>query len=93
MKKIILPILALMILPMLQAALAYTLEQEIANADLARKAVQIASENPKTGSGTPYFAADGVLGASAIAASIFGGIATMFFVRGRRGRYVAQGRG
>jgi hypothetical protein len=37
--------------------------------------------------------ADGVLGASAIAAAIFGGIAGAFFFRGRSGKYAAQGRG
>jgi hypothetical protein len=55
--------------------------------------VKSASDNPSTGSGTPYLAADGVLGASAIAAAVFGGIAAAFFFRARAGRYAAQGRG
>lgn len=54
---------------------------------------QVVKDHPGAGSGTPFLAPDGVLGASAIAASIFGGIAAMFFIRGRHGRYVAQGRG
>ncbi len=45
------------------------------------------------GSGTPYFAADGVIGASLLAGGIFGGVATMLFVRGKKGRYAAMGRG
>ena len=55
--------------------------------------MKYASDNPAAGSGTPYLAADGVLGASAIAAAIFGGIAGAFFFRGRTGKYAAQGRG
>lgn len=45
------------------------------------------------GSGTPYFAADGVIGASLLAGGVFGGVATMLFVRGKKGRYAAMGRG
>jgi hypothetical protein len=67
-----------------------TLEETL---KLARDRVDYAEENPATGSGTPYLAADGVLGASAIAAAIFGGIAGAFFFKGRSGRYAAQGRG
>lgn len=52
-----------------------------------------AQQNPSTGSGTPYLSADGVLGASAIAGAVFGGIAGAFFLRSRSGRYAAQGRG
>jgi hypothetical protein len=37
--------------------------------------------------------ATGVVGASIIVGSIFGGIATAFFVKGRTGRYAAYGRG
>jgi len=97
MTKLLGPIMLVLVLSMLasQAVFAYSqpLEKELANAALAKKSVDIASQCPKCGSGTPYFAADGVLGASAIAASIFGGISAMFFIRGRSGRYVAQGRG
>ena len=67
-----------------------TLEETLA---LQRARVNTAAENPASGSGTPYLAADGVLGASAIAAAIFGGIAGAFFFKGRSGRYAAQGRG
>ena len=94
MKKILVATLLVMVSGVLlsQAAFAYdgslTLQQQ-----LAKDAVKMASLNKGAGSGTPYFAADGVLGASAIAAAIFGGIATTFFVMGKHGRYVAQGRG
>jgi hypothetical protein len=67
-----------------------TLEEAL---KLQRARVESAAENPSTGSGTPYLAADGVLGASAIAAAVFGGIAAAFFFRARTGRYAAQGRG
>lgn len=67
-----------------------TLEEAL---KLQRARVESAKSNPSTGSGTPYLAADGVLGASAIAAAVFGGIAAAFFIRGRSGRYAAQGRG
>ncbi|MFN3654135.1 MAG: hypothetical protein ACK4TO_02275 [Candidatus Nitrosotenuis sp.] len=69
---------------------ANTLEETL---KLQRERVNVAKANPATGSGTPYLAADGVLGASAIAAAVFGGIAAAFFIRGRSGRYAAQGRG
>jgi len=69
---------------------ARTLEEQL---ELARRAVEAAKLNPQTGSGTPYFAADGVLGASAIAAAVFGGIAGALFIKGRNGKYAAQGRG
>ncbi|MGI0003949.1 MAG: hypothetical protein ACREAX_01495 [Candidatus Nitrosotenuis sp.] len=67
-----------------------TLEETLA---LQRARVDYAADNPASGSGTPYLAADGVLGASAIAAAVFGGIAGAFFFKGRSGRYAAQGRG
>ncbi|MBI5147102.1 MAG: hypothetical protein HZA84_07790 [Thaumarchaeota archaeon] len=67
-----------------------TLEETL---KLAKDRVDWAKANPSTGSGTPYLAADGVLGASAISAAVFGGIAAAFFIRGRSGRYAAQGRG
>jgi hypothetical protein len=69
---------------------ARTLEETI---ELARRKVDIAKDNPSTGSGTPYLAADGVLGASAIAAAVFGGIAGALFFKGKSGKYAAQGRG
>ncbi len=60
---------------------------------LANEKVVIAEEKEGAGSGTPYFAADGVIGATTITAGIFGGIAAMFFVRARHGKYAALGRG
>ncbi len=67
-----------------------TLEEQL---ELAKRAVEAARENPQTGSGTPYMDASGVLGASAIAAAVFGGIAGALFYKGKQGKYVAQGRG
>jgi hypothetical protein len=55
--------------------------------------VASAKANPGSGSGTPYLDANGVGGASAIAAAVFGGIAAAFFIRGRSGKYAAMGRG
>ena len=69
---------------------ARTLEETL---ELARRKVEAAEAHPKTGSGTPYLAADGVLGASAIAAAVFGGIAGALFFKGKSGKYAAQGRG
>ena len=67
-----------------------TLEETL---ELAVRRIEAAEANPASGSGTPYLAADGVLGASAIAAAVFGGIAGALFFKGRSGKYVAQGRG
>ena len=67
-----------------------TLEETL---ELAKRRIEAAEANPATGSGTPYLAADGVLGASAIAAAVFGGIAGALFFKGRGGKYAAQGRG
>jgi hypothetical protein len=67
-----------------------TLEETL---ELAKRRIEAAEANPQSGSGTPYLAADGVLGASAIAAAVFGGIAGALFFKGRHGKYVAQGRG
>jgi hypothetical protein len=60
---------------------------------LAQDRVAIANDNPKAGSGTPMFAADGVLGALILSTGIFGGVAAAFFIRGRQGKYAAIGRG
>ena len=67
-----------------------TLEETLA---LAKERVAIAKANPASGSGTPILDADGVVGASAISAAVFGGIAGMLFFKGRTGKYAAQGRG
>jgi len=84
---------------MVPVALAYsglgsdggiTLEEHL---ELATRKVEKAEANPATGSGTPYMDATGVVGASVIVGVIFGGIATVMFVKGRSGRYAAYGRG
>ena len=64
-----------------------------ASLELAASKVQYAADNPGAGAGTPYMDANGVLGASAIAAAIFGGIAGAFFIRGRTGKYAKPGTG
>ena len=61
--------------------------------ELSKDKVRLANENPHTGSGTPMFALEGVLGAMVLSTGVFGGIATAFFVRGRKGKYAAIGRG
>ena len=68
----------------------HTLEE---NLELAKRRLEAAEANPASGSGTPYLSADGVLGASAIAAAVFGGVAAAFFFRSKTGKYAAQGRG
>ena len=67
-----------------------TLEETL---ELAKRRIEAAEANPASGSGTPYIAADGVMGASAIAAAVFGGIAGALFFKGKSGKYAAQGRG
>ena len=61
-----------------------TLEDQL---ELAKRKVETAAKNPATGSGTPYLDASGVVGASAIAGAVFGGIAIAFVVKGRSGRF------
>ena len=87
MSTLVLPVLAY---SGLGADGGITLEEHM---ELATRKVEKADANPATGSGTPYLAADGVLGASVIAGAIFGGIATAMFVKGKSGRYAAYGRG
>jgi len=60
---------------------------------LSEERVRIANENPHTGSGTPMFALDGVLGSLILSTGMFGGIAAAFFIKGRKGKYAAMGRG
>ena len=67
-----------------------TLEETL---ELAKRRIEAAEANPASGSGTPYLAADGVLGATAISAAVFGGIAGALFFKGKQGKYAAQGRG
>lgn len=58
-----------------------SLEDELALAKAKVKAVQ---NNPHAGSGTPYLDANGVVGASAIAGGIFGGIFIAFVVKAKQ---------
>ena len=60
---------------------------------LSKDRVAIAAENPGTGSGTPMFAAEGILGAIVLSTGVFGGIAAAFFVIGCKGKYATIGRG
>ena len=87
MSTLVVPVLAY---SGLGASDGITLEEHL---ELATRKVEKADANPATGSGTPYLAADGVLGASVIAGALFGGIATAMFVKGKSGRYAAYGRG
>ena len=68
----------------------YTLEEAL---EIQRRRVEAAEANPASGSGTPYLDADGVLGAAAISAAVFGGIAGALLLKGRSGKYAAMGRG
>lgn len=61
-----------------------TLEEQL---KLAKAKVKMAADHPASGSGTPYLDANGVVGASAIAGAVFGGIAIVFVVKGRSGRF------
>ena len=61
--------------------------------ETAKIKVEIATQDGANGSGTPYFAADGVLGASLLSGGVFGGIAATLFIRGKKGKYAAMGRG
>ena len=69
---------------------SYTLEEAL---EIQKRRIDAAEANPASGSGTPYLDASGVVGASVIAAAVFGGIAGAFFIRGRSGKYAAMGRG
>jgi len=60
---------------------------------LAQDKVTLANDNPKAGSGTPMFAADGVLGALILSTGVFGGVAVTFLIKSRQGKYAAIGRG
>ena len=69
---------------------SYTLEEAL---EIQRRRIEAAEANPASGSGTPYLDASGVVGASVIAAAVFGGIAGAFFIKSRSGKYAAMGRG
>ncbi len=68
----------------------YTLEEAL---ELQRRRIESAEANPAAGSGTPVIGADGVFGAAAISAAVFGGIAFALFYKSKSGRYAAIGRG
>ena len=68
----------------------YTLEEAL---EIQRRRIEADEANPASGSGTPYLDADGVLGAAAISAAVFGGIAGALLLKGRSGKYAAMGRG
>ncbi len=68
----------------------FTLEEALA---LQRARVASAEANPAAGSGTPVMSADGVFGAAAISAAVFGGIAGALFFKSKSGKYAAMGRG
>ncbi len=68
----------------------YTLEEAL---ELQRRRIESAEANPASGSGTPVLSADGVFGAAAISAAVFGGIAGALFLRSKSGKYAAMGRG
>ena len=69
---------------------SYTLEEAL---ELQRRRIESAEANPAAGSGTPVLSADGVFGAAAISAAVFGGIAGALFLKSRQGKYAAMGRG
>jgi len=68
----------------------FTLEEALA---LQQARVASANANPAAGSGTPVLSADGVFGAAAISAAVFGGIAGALFYKSKSGKYAAMGRG
>ena len=69
---------------------ANTLEETL---KIAQNRIALVEQSTEKGSGTPVLAPDGVLGASLISATVFGGIATAFFVKSKGGRYVEPGTG
>ncbi len=68
----------------------FTLEEAL---ELQRRRVEAVKADPGAGSGTPVMSADGVFGAAAISAAVFGGIAGALFLRSKQGKYAAMGRG
>ncbi len=67
-----------------------TLEEHL---QLAKRAIDAVQANPAAGSGTPVLDADGVIGGIIIAGAVFGGISAALAIKGRSGKYAAQGRG
>ncbi len=68
----------------------FTLEEAL---ELQRRRIESADANPAAGSGTPVMSAEGVFGAAAISAAIFGGTAGALFLKSKKGKYAAMGRG
>ena len=68
----------------------FTLEEALS---LQRARIEAVEANPGAGAGTPVLSADGVFGAAAISAAVFGGIAGALFFRSKQGKYAAMGRG
>jgi len=68
----------------------HTLEETL---ELAKRRIEAVEANPGSGSGTPVLDAGGVIGSVVIAGAVFGGISGLFLLRGRSGKYAAQGRG
>ena len=68
----------------------YTLEEAL---ELQVRRMESIAANPQAGSGTPVMDADGVFGAAAISAAVFGSVAGALFLKGRSGKYAAMGRG
>ena len=68
----------------------YTLEEAL---ELQRRRIESIEANPASGSGTPVLSADGIFGAAAITAAVFGTMSGALFLKGRSGKYAAMGRG
>ncbi len=69
---------------------SHTLEEPL---DPQMRRIAATEANPSSGSGTPVISADAVVGAAVIAGTVFGGIAGVFFLKRRSGKYAAMGRG
>ncbi len=67
-----------------------TLEEHL---ELAKRAIDAVKANPAAGSGTPVLDADGVVGGIIIAGAVFGGVSAALAIKGKSGKYAAQGRG
>ncbi len=68
----------------------FTLEEAL---ELQRRRIESIEANPGAGAGTPVLGADGIFGAAAITAAVFGGMSGALFLRGKSGKYAAMGRG
>ncbi len=67
-----------------------TLEETL---ELAKRRIEAVEANPASGSGTPYLDADGLIGSIITAGAVFGGMSVALALKGRSGKYAAQGRG